>query len=28
MVALPIAVLFFALQKRFINGMVGGISSR
>ncbi|MGE0216289.1 carbohydrate ABC transporter permease [Mycolicibacterium sp.] len=28
MVALPIAVLFFALQKRFISGMVGGISSR
>lgn len=28
MVALPVAVLFFALQKRFINGMVGGISSR
>jgi raffinose/stachyose/melibiose transport system permease protein len=28
MVALPIALLFFALQKRFINGMVGGISSR
>ncbi|WP_158166448.1 carbohydrate ABC transporter permease [Mycolicibacterium smegmatis] len=28
MVALPIAVLFFALQKRFINGMVGGISVR
>ena len=28
MVALPIAVLFFALQKRFITGMVGGISSR
>lgn len=28
MVALPIAVLYFALQKRFISGMVGGISSR
>jgi raffinose/stachyose/melibiose transport system permease protein len=28
MVALPIAVLFFALQKRFISGMVGGLSSR
>jgi raffinose/stachyose/melibiose transport system permease protein len=28
MVALPIALLFFALQKRFISGMVGGISSR
>jgi raffinose/stachyose/melibiose transport system permease protein len=28
MVALPVAALFFALQKRFISGMVGGISSR
>lgn len=28
MVALPIAVLYFALQKRFISGMVGGISQR
>ncbi|MPN46142.1 hypothetical protein SDC9_193725 [bioreactor metagenome] len=27
-VALPIAVLYFALQKRFISGMVGGISTR
>ena len=27
-VALPIVVLYFALQRRFINGMVGGISSR
>jgi raffinose/stachyose/melibiose transport system permease protein len=28
MVAAPIAVLFFALQKRFISGMVSGISAR
>ncbi|MGP9695262.1 carbohydrate ABC transporter permease [Brachybacterium sp. AOP25-B2-12] len=27
-VALPIVVLFLALQKRFISGMLGGISSR
>ncbi|GAA4686272.1 carbohydrate ABC transporter permease [Frondihabitans cladoniiphilus] len=27
-VALPIVILYFLLQKRFINGMVGGISSR
>ncbi|RKR75273.1 carbohydrate ABC transporter permease [Frondihabitans australicus] len=28
LVALPIVVLYFVLQRRFINGMVGGISSR
>lgn len=28
LVALPIAILYFALQKRFISGMVGGISTR
>ena len=27
-VALPIVILYFALQKRFISGMLGGISSR
>lgn len=27
-VALPIALIYFVMQKRFINGMVGGISSR
>lgn len=28
LVALPIVILYFVLQRRFINGMVGGISSR
>ena len=28
LVALPIALLYFALQKKFISGMVGGISTR